>query len=96
MSASDITPTRGTAIPTSSVRKTIIAKKKPGYAVDAGFVKQSRPRTQAVALLYLNLFAGATTTPTATVAKQTSPVSAFLSQVLAYNKQQLYRTKTLC
>ena len=94
MSASDITPTRGTAIPTSSVRKTIIAKKKPGYAMDAGFVKQSRP--QAVALLYMTLFADATTTPTATVVKQTAPVSAFLSQVLAYNKQRLYRTKTLC
>jgi hypothetical protein len=39
MSASDITPTRGTAILISSVRKTIIAEKKPGYAVDEGFAK---------------------------------------------------------
>jgi hypothetical protein len=39
MPVSDLTHTKAIAIMTSSVRKTIIAEKKPGYAVNAGFAK---------------------------------------------------------
>ena len=85
MSVSDITHTKGIAMRTSSVRKTIIAEKKPGYAVDAGFAKSFL--LQAVVRQYTIRFADATTIPTATVAKQPGPASALLAQVLAHNKQ---------